>query len=146
MEKTKILFLCTGNSCRSQMAEGWARTLQGEHFDSYSAGIEAHGLNPRAVTVMQQAGVDISQQQSQTLDQLAQHQFDYIFTVCDRAHQSCPHFQTPTKVIHHQFDDPPALAAHARNEEEALANFCQVRDEIKHWILQLPEQLGLRAQ
>ena len=142
MDKPKILFLCTGNSCRSQMAEGWAKKLQGDQFDSFSAGIEAHGLNPRAIQVMREAGVDISDHHSQTLNQLADHQFDYIFTVCDRAQESCPTVPLATRVIHHQFDDPPQLAANARTEEEALVHFRQVRDEIKGWIQQLPRQLA----
>lgn len=142
MKKTKVLFLCTGNSCRSQMAEGWGKSLQNHNIECYSAGIEAHGLNPRAVAVMQEAGVDISGQQSQTLSQLAQHQFDVIFTVCDRAQQSCPQIKSDTRVIHHQFDDPPALAANARSEEEALGHFRQIRDEIKQWVMQIPAQLN----
>ncbi|MGI9277625.1 MAG: arsenate reductase ArsC [Endozoicomonas sp.] len=144
MTTTKILFLCTGNSCRSQMAEGWARALLGEQFDIYSAGIEAHGLNPKAITVMKEAGVDISHHRSQTLAELDHDSFDYIFTVCDHARKTCP---TPKqgKVILHQFDDPPRLSARAESEEEALSIYRRVRDEIKFWVEQLPEQISAPA-
>ncbi len=149
MNKTRILFLCTGNSCRSQMAEGWAKTLLPANYESFSAGIEAHGLNTSAVRVMQEAGIDISQHQSQTLNDLSQIQFDYVVTVCDHAHQTCPTFvdsqqvqeQKQPRVILHRFDDPPRLAASANSEEESLAIYRRVRDEIKHWVDQLPSHL-----
>src|SRR5210317_698866 len=90
--KMKILFLCTGNSCRSQMAEGWTRHLKGESIEACSAGIETHGLNPRAVTVMAEAGVDISGQRSQNISEFAAEDLDYVITVCGHAHESCPIF------------------------------------------------------
>jgi arsenate reductase len=139
--KPKILFLCTGNSCRSQMAEGWARHLKGDVLEPYSAGIEVHGMNPRAVKVMAEAGVDISAQRSKHVDELKGIAFDYVVTVCDNAHESCPLFPGRAKVVHVGFDDPPRLAEGAKSEEEALAPFRRVRDEIKALVLTLPESL-----
>ena len=137
-EKVKVLFLCTGNSCRSQMAEGWARALRAEVLEAYSAGIEAHGLNPRAVAVMAEAGVDISGQRSKQVDGLAGVEFDYVVTVCDHAHEYCPVFGGAAKVVHVGFDDPPRLAEGAKNEQEALGHFRRVRDEIRAFVEQLP--------
>jgi arsenate reductase len=139
MSKTKILFLCTGNSCRSQMAEGWARHLKGDALEAYSAGIETHGLNPQAVKVMAEAGVDISGQRSKTIDDLGPIRFDLVVTVCGHADANCPFFPGPARVIHHGFDDPPALAAGAASEEEALAHYRRVRDEIRAYVSTLPE-------
>jgi arsenate reductase (thioredoxin) len=141
MTKLKVLFLCTGNSCRSQMAEGWARALKGEAIEAYSAGIETHGMNPRAVRVMAEAGVDISGQHSKHVDELADIEFDYVITVCDRANESCPLFLGETKVVHVGFDDPPKLAADATTEEEALDHYRRVRDEIRTFVEKLPEVL-----
>lgn len=112
------------------MAEGWARHLRGDEFEVYSAGIEKHGLNPNAVKVMAEAGVDISGHQSQKLDEL-QVEFDVVVTVCGHAHETCPVFPGQAKVVHHGFDDPPKLAKEAKSEEEALAHYRRVRDEIK---------------
>jgi len=139
-EKTKILFLCTGNSCRSQMAEGWARHLRGDRIDAYSAGIEKHGLNPLAVRVMAESGVDISSQKSKTIDELPVQKFDYVITLCSHANETCPYF--PGRKIHKGFDDPPKLAEDARSEAEKLAPFRRVRDEIRKFIESLPESLG----
>jgi len=116
----KILFLCTGNSCRSQMAEGWARHLKGDLIEAYSAGIEPHGLNPHAVMVMREAGVDISHHRSKHLDELQEVDFDFVITVCSHAHETCPAFPRRARVIHVGFEDPPRLAREAKNEEEAL--------------------------
>jgi len=140
-EKLKILFLCTGNSCRSQMAEGWARHLKGDAIEPYSAGIEIHGLNPNAVKVMAEAGVDISSHHSKHLDELKDINFDYVVTVCDNAYESCPIFPRKTKVVHVGFDDPPRLAKEAKTEEEALNIYRRARDEIKSFIERLPEYL-----
>ena len=137
----KILFLCTGNSCRSQMAEGWARHLKGGVLEAYSAGIETHGLNPNAIKVMAEAGVDISQHRSQHLDEFREIEFDHVVTVCGNAHESCPVFAGATQVTHVGFDDPPRLAKDAQNEEEALAPYRRVRDEIRSFIETLPESL-----
>jgi arsenate reductase len=134
VQKLKVLFLCTGNSCRSQMAEGWARHLGGGVLEACSAGIAPHGLDPRAVTVMAEAGVDISRHRSKHLDEVKDIAFDYVVTVCDRAHESCPLFPGRTKVIHVGFDDPPRLAEGSANEEEALDHYRRVRDEIRTFI------------
>ena len=137
----KILFLCTGNSCRSQMAEGWARHLKSGVVDPYSAGIETHGLNPNAVKVMAEAGVDISSQKSQHVDELRDVQFDYVVTVCGHAHESCPVFAAGIRVVHVGFDDPPKLAKSAVTEEDALEHYRRVRDEIKAFVETLPGSL-----
>ncbi len=133
-----ILFLCTGNSCRSQMAHGFASSMLAEHFISYSAGIESHGLNPLAVMVMDEIGIDISHHQSQTLIEFDTSQFDYVFAVCEHAANNCPSFSSQTNVITHQFDDPPKLAKQAKSQEEALSYYRHVRDEIRDWITTLP--------
>ena len=138
----KILFLCTGNSCRSQMAEGWTRHLKSGLLEPYSAGIETHGLNPNAVKVMAEAGVDISGQRSKRLDALGAIQFDHVITVCDNAHESCPVLPGPTRVTHVGFDDPPRLAKEAATEEEALNHYRRVRDEIRAFVATLPEALA----
>ncbi len=139
--KQKILFLCTGNSCRSQMAEGWARFLKNDILDVSSAGIEKHGMNGLAVKVMAEAGVDISGHSSKLINELPTDDFDYVITVCDNAHESCPLFSGKAKVIHKGFDDPPRLVAEAKTEEEALAPYRRVRDEIKVFVEQLPGNL-----
>jgi len=141
LPKLRVLFLCTGNSCRSQMAEGWARHLKGDVIEPYSAGIETHGLNPRAVQVMAEAGVDISGQRSKHVDELRDVPFDYVVTVCDHAHESCPLFPGRTKLIHVGFDDPPRLARQAKTEEDALRHYRRVRDEIRAFVGQLPGAL-----
>jgi arsenate reductase len=140
--RLRILFLCTGNSCRSQMAEGWARALKGDAIDAYSAGIETHGLNPHAVKVMAEAGVDISGHRSKHLSELKDITFDYVVTVCDHAHESCPLFPGKARVVHKGFDDPPRLAKNAKTEEEALNHYRRVRDEIRAFIEKLPENLS----
>jgi len=140
--KSKILFLCTGNSCRSQMAEAWCRHLLSDRFDCASAGIERHGLNPLAVKVMVEAGVDISAQYSKTTAELGDQEFDFVITVCGHADENCPFFPAKTKVIHHGFDDPPKLAEGAGDEEEALVHYRRVRDEIRDFIQLLPAQLS----
>ncbi len=138
--KTTILFLCTGNSCRSQMAEGWAKNLKADKIDAYSAGIEKHGLNPLAIKVMAEAGVDISFQYSKIIDELPVREFDWVITLCGHVNETCPFF--PGKQIHHGFDDPPRLAAKATTEEEKLVAYRKVRDEIREYISSLPESLG----
>lgn len=140
-QKLKILFLCTGNSCRSQMAEGWARHLKGDVLEAYSAGIETHGLNPNAVRVMAEAGVDISRHKSKHVDELRNIQFDYVITVCDNARESCPIFSGRAKVMHVGFEDPPRLAREAKSEEETLDIYRRVRDQIRDFVETLPESL-----
>ena len=138
----KILFLCTGNSCRSQMAEGWARALKSDVIEAFSAGIETHGLNPNAVKVMEEAGVDIREQESQNLDAFKEVSLDYVVTVCSHADQNCPWFPGDAKVIHQGFDDPPKLAKDAKSEKEALDHYRRVRDEIKQFVETLPDALS----
>jgi len=132
--KKKVLFLCTGNSCRSQMAEGWARHLWGDRLECYSAGIEAHGMNPNAVRVMGEAGVDITGQSSKLASTLEQVPLDLVITVCGHADENCPAFLTKARVVHVGFDDPPKLAKTAATAEEALAHYRRVRDEIRQFI------------
>ena len=122
-EKMTILFLCTGNSCRSQMAEGWTRQLKAERFDAYSAGIEKHGVNPLAIQVMAEAGVDISGQESTLISELPRQEFDYVITLCDHANEACPYFPARIRRVHHAFADPPKLAAQAdkrRGEDRTI--------------------------
>lgn len=145
-EKLKILFLCTGNSCRSQMAEGWAHALKSDVLDAYSAGIETHGLNPNAVKVMAEAGVDISAQKSENINNLLEIPFDVVITVCGHAHDHCPVFPgKATRVIHVGFDDPPKLSPPDAPEEVKLEGFRRVRDEIKAFVEQLPDNLEENA-
>ena len=134
MKKPKILFLCTGNSCRSQMAEGWARHLLGDRIEPYSAGIEAHGMNPSAMRVMREAGVDISNQSSKLASSLADVRFDLVVTVCGHADENCPAFLGRARVVHVGFDDPPKLAKTAASEDEALGHYRRVRDEIRQFV------------
>ena len=141
-DKMKILFLCTGNSCRSQMAEGWARHLKSDFIQPFSAGIESHGLNLNAVKVMKEEGVDITQQKSQRIEEVETIPFDVVITVCGHADENCPVFSCSTKVVHHGFDDPPKLAQTAKTEKEALGHYRRVRDEIKAYIETLPEGLN----
>jgi len=120
------------------MAEGWARHLKGDSVEPYSAGIEVHGLNPLAVQLMAEAGVDISGQRSKHVDELRDVEFDYVVTVCDHAHEHCPIFPGTAKVLHAGFDDPPRLAAGAATEEERLRHYRRVRDEIRAFVETLP--------
>ncbi|MBN2392502.1 MAG: arsenate reductase ArsC [Anaerolineae bacterium] len=136
-----VLFLCTGNSCRSQMAEGWAKHLKGDVLEVYSAGIETHGLNPTAVKVMAEAGIDISHHRSKLVGEVLHIPFDYVITVCGHAQENCPVFPGRAMVVHHGFDDPPRLAANAKTEEEALSHYRRVRDEIRAFVQTLPEVL-----
>jgi arsenate reductase len=140
--KVRILFLCTGNSCRSQMAEAWARHLKSDLLEPYSAGTSSHGLNPLAVRVMNEVGVDISRQTSKTIDALLGIDFDAVVTVCDNARESCPIFPGKVRTIHRNFDDPPRLAINAETEEEALSHYRRVRDEIRAFVEGLPDNLG----
>lgn len=144
-DKVSVLFLCTGNSCRSQMAEGWARHLKGDTIEPYSAGIATHGLNPNAVAVMAEAGVDISSHTSKTLNDLAGVKFDYVVTVCGHAHETCPMFPGDATVVHTGFDDPPKLAAGESDPEKALGHYCRVRDEIRAYVETLPESLKVKS-
>lgn len=141
-KKIRLLFLCTGNSCRSQMAEGWARALKSDVIEAYSAGIEAHGMNPLAVRVMAEAGVDLSDQYSKRVDALRDVPLDLVVTVCGHADETCPVWlRGATRLVHHGFDDPPKLARMAQNEEEALGHYRRVRDEIRRFVESLPDSL-----
>ena len=140
--KLKILFLCTGNSCRSQMAEGWARHQKGDVLDVYSAGLETHGLNPNAVKVMAEAGVDISGHKSKNVNDLMDVPFDVVVTVCGHANETCPAWLgKKTAMVHVGFDDPPKLAKTAKSPEEALSCYRRVRDEIRAFVATLPESV-----
>ena len=139
--KMKILFLCTGNSCRSQMAEGWARHLKADVLEPYSAGIETHGMNPHAMTVMSEAGVDISGQKSKTPTDLGPVELDYVITVCGHADENCPVFPGKPRVLHVGFEDPPRLTKHLPDGEEKLQVYRRVRDEIRKFVETLPESL-----
>ena len=140
-EKLKVLYLCTGNSCRSQMAEAWTRVMKGDQVEAYSAGVEPHAVDPRAVQAMAEVGIDISGQASKDVDTLEHITFEYVITLCDNAHQACPVFPAKTRLLHVGFDDPPRLAAGARTEEEAMVHYRRVRDEIKEFVEKLPEIL-----
>ncbi|PLX91575.1 MAG: arsenate reductase [Desulfuromonas sp.] len=143
--KLKLLFLCTGNSCRSQMAEGWTRHLKGDVIDVYSAGIETHGLNPNAVKVMAEAGVDISGHRSQHIDEFKEIAIDVVVTVCGHAHETCPYFPANCKVVHVGFDDPPKmakeLAKQGASQEQQLDCYRTVRDQIKAFVETLPSSV-----
>ncbi len=138
--KKNILFLCTGNSCRSQMAEGFGKALRGDTYNFYSAGTKKHGLNPNAVKVMKEAGVDISSHESNTTDELPSVTMDFIFTVCSDAHENCPYFPGG-KIIHIGFDDPPRLTKDMIDQEEILNIYRRVRDEIKVMVTNIEEYM-----
>ena len=143
--KIKLLFLCTGNSCRSQMAEGWTRALKDDQIQAFSAGVETHGLNPRAVKVMAEAGVDIADYKSKHINEFKNMDLDVVVTVCGHAHETCPYFPPRCKVVHAGFDDPPrmarALADKGADKEAQLNCFRRVRDEIKKFVQGLPDNL-----
>jgi len=135
--KQKVLFLCTGNSCRSQMAEGWLKHLGGDRFEVYSAGIVAHGKNPRAIAVMEEAGVDISSQESEALDPAVLNELDLLVTVCGNADETCPTVPASCEKQHWPFDDPAKATG---TEDEIMAEFCRVRDQIRRRIKQFVNQ------
>jgi arsenate reductase (thioredoxin) len=139
--KLRVLFLCTGNSCRSQMAEGWARHLKADLISAYSAGVEPQKIDVNAVRVMAEVGVDISKQRTKHIRDLGRVNFDYVITVCDNARERCPYFAGGVKSLHKGFEDPPFLARNAKTEEAALMHYRRVRDEIKAFVKQLPEIL-----
>lgn len=138
--KKNIMFLCTGNSCRSQMAEGWGKSLKSDRYNFYSAGTKKHGLNPRAIQVMKEAGVDISHHESNTTNELPQVHMDFVFTVCSDAHENCPYFPGG-KIIHTGFDDPPRLTREMTDEEEILKVYRRVRDEIKKMVFNIEDYM-----
>jgi arsenate reductase len=129
--KKKILVLCTGNSCRSQIAHGYLNYFAGNELDVYSAGIEVHGVNPRAIAIMKEDGIDISMHTSNNILEYAGQQFDFVLTVCDNARENCPYFPANVKTLHRNFPDPAKTKG---NEEEIMANFRMVRNEIRKYI------------
>ncbi|UCG14998.1 MAG: arsenate reductase ArsC [Deltaproteobacteria bacterium] len=140
--RPRILFLCTGNSCRSQMAQGFARHLKSDEIEAHSAGVAPKGVDPRAIEAMAEAGVDISNQSSKSLDEISQVEFDYVVTLCDNAQRTCPSFPgKKTKVVHVGFEDPPKLAATATGEEEIMGHYRRIRDKIRAFVEQLPKPL-----
>ncbi|MEO8853830.1 MAG: arsenate reductase ArsC [Ginsengibacter sp.] len=126
----RILVLCTGNSCRSQIAEGYLQTFAGEKATVYSAGIETHGVNPRAIETMKEDGVDISHHTSNNINEYRNINFDFVITVCDNAKERCPFFPTAAKKFHHNFSDPAKATG---TEEEIKEQFRQVRQQIKEY-------------
>jgi arsenate reductase (thioredoxin) len=137
-KKLRILFLCTGNSCRSQMAEGWARHLKSEEIEAFSAGTNPQGVNPLAVQVMKEVGVDISSQRSKHVMELLDEPFDYVVTLCGGAQEACPVFPSDTKLRHVGFEDPAAATG---NNEQVLSVFRNVRDQIRRFVETLPNSL-----
>jgi arsenate reductase len=138
LKRVKVLFLCTGNSCRSQIAEGWAKHLKGDIMDVYSAGIAPRTLNQMAVKVMAEAGVDISAQRPKHIDELGSINFDYVVTVCDNARENCPIFPHKTKLFHKTFEDPTFMAG---TEQQIKAAFVKLRDQMKKFIEKMPKIL-----
>ncbi|MEK6406332.1 MAG: arsenate reductase ArsC [Acidobacteriota bacterium] len=125
--KKRVLLLCTGNSCRSQMAEGWLRELAGDEFEVSSAGTNPTSVNPMAVRVMAELTIDIAGQRSKAVDELTENQFDFVITVCDRAREACPVFPGDAKKLHWSFEDPAEATG---TDEERLRVFRRVRDAI----------------
>ncbi len=140
--KLRILFLCTGNSCRSQMAEGWTNHLKTHHLVAFSAGTNPKRLDLRAVRAMSEVGIDISGHSPKHVRDFLAAPFDAVITVCDDAAEACPVFPGNTKVIHKSFEDPPRLAINAKTEEQAMAHYRRIRDEIKVFVEKLPEPFG----
>jgi arsenate reductase (thioredoxin) len=140
--KVKILFLCTGNSCRSQMAEAWADRLRGDCLEAWSAGTHPKAIDPFAIRAMQEHGIDISAVESKHVEELLGISFDYVVTVCDAASQECPLFPGKARIVHQGFGDPPKLAAAARTNEERMAPYRRVCLEIRDYVLTLPGALG----
>jgi arsenate reductase len=138
-----ILFLCVGNSCRSQMAEGWAKHLKSDMFNSYSAGTQPKDIDPRAIKAMSEVGVDISSQSSKTVEKLSETIFDIVITLCDGASEACPFLPGTFIRIHKPFLDPPFLAQNAQSEQEAMKHYRLVRDEIRDFVDGMPENLEL---
>ncbi|MBN2384088.1 arsenate reductase ArsC [bacterium] len=139
--KVKILFLCTGNSCRSQMAEAWAKELRSDAVEAWSGGVAPKGLDPLAVKVMAEIRIDMSGQVSKHVNTLLDIPFDYVITLCGHAQETCPFFPGKTKRIHQGFDDPSTLAERALSEEETLEHYRRIRDEIRGFVEKLPDNI-----
>lgn len=133
MDKKKILVLCTGNSCRSQIAEGYLRHFADNKADVYSAGVETHGVNPKAIATMKEDGIDISNHTSNNIDEYYDLDFDFVITVCDNAKERCPFFPTKAKKFHQNFPDPAKATG---TDEEIKEQFRQVRQQIKDYCRQ----------
>lgn len=141
-DRLSILFLCTHNANRSQMAEGWTSHLRSSEFEAFSAGTEPTAVDPFAIRVMEEVGVDLSARKSKSVDELDKMEFDYVVTLCSGAAENCPFFPAKTRVVHRPFDDPPSLAAGEATEEAKLVHYRRVRDEIKAFVESLPGSLG----
>ena len=139
MQKIKILFLCTGNSCRSQMAESLCKCIKRDSIQAYSAGVKPVKVNPLAIEVMKEKNIDISGYRSKSIEEFKSSNFDYIITLCDSAKETCPYF--PGKIIHHGFGDPPAIAKKCKTKEEKLRVYKKIRDEIEEFVQTLPYSL-----
>lgn len=126
----KVLVLCTGNSCRSQIAEGYLKYFAAGKAEIYSAGVETHGVNPRAIATMKEDGIDISDHTSNNMDEYRDIPFDYVITVCDNARERCPFFPSSAQKFHHNFPDPAKATG---TEEEVMAQFRAVREQIKEY-------------
>jgi len=133
----QILVLCTGNSCRSQIADGYLKHFAGGKAEVYSAGVETHGVNPRAIAIMKEDGIDISQHTSNNVNEYTQIPFDLVITVCDNAKERCPYFPTSAQQFHHNFPDPAKATG---TEEEIMQAFRSVREEIKAYCKEFVEQ------
>ncbi len=133
MQKQRVLFLCTHNSARSQMAEGLLRALYGDRYEVLSAGTEPTSVHPLAVQVMAEIGIDISNHRSKSVEEFHNLSFDLVVTVCDRAKEQCPWFPGARRLLHHSFEDPASVHG---SELDRLAAFRRVRDQLRHWIIQ----------
>jgi len=142
VKKTKVLFLCTGNACRSQMAEGWARHLKVDVIEAYSAGVWPARVSARAIKVMSEAGVDISSHKSQHVDDFAGIEFDYVVTLCDNAREQCPVFAGNAKLVHRAFDDPVMMIG---TDDQIIMAFRRTRDGIRAFVETMPESLEAGA-
>ena len=140
-KKIKLLFLCTGNSCRSQMAEAWTRHLKNDTIEVYSAGVAPSGLDKNAVKVMAEKNIDISNHKSKNIHDYTDIDFDYIITVCGHAHETCPVVFSKSKIIHKGFDDPPQMAQKLTDKEKKLNCYRKIRDEIYEYVKTLPDAL-----
>ncbi len=139
-KKLRVLILCTGNSARSQMAEGLLQHAGGSNFEVYSAGTKASFVRPEAIQAMQDVGIDISKQRSKNVDEFSGQEFDYVITVCDNANESCPVFPGKTERLHHSFEDPPP--PHVGTDEYRLGVFRRVRDELEEWLRKFIRQVA----
>lgn len=137
-KKIKILFLCTSNSSRSQMAQGWANHLKGNIIEAYSAGVKPGSISKKAIAAMQEAGVDISAQRSKNVNELKGVDFDYVITVCDYAKEQCPVFPKDAKLIHKSFEDPSEVCG---TEQEKMEKYREIRDLIKDFVTGMPENI-----